>query len=432
MAFSIRGLLSRDITYSVSNQVLVSGLNFAVGIVAARALGVTDFGLFALVLLMVSFTANMEGHLITLPMMTLTGARKQRSASYFATITVLGLATASASGLFIAMFVIVLFLTRGEAADLNLILAAGLVAFSQNIQFTTRRVLFARSKLKQAVGLDLLRLAIMAVFITYLIANDIVVDVATALYVLAVSALVSALPFLGKTLKARVPRRLPMIVLRRHWPLASWMLLMMLVAIGQEQALWIFAGIQFGDDAIGGLRSAQYLLGTTHLLIYALENFMPKTAAQEMRMDDVSGLIKYLTGQTLFVGLASLSLIIPIALFAGPLLKLFFGAEFAPYADHTRIFACVYSVTVIRMIWLYYLRVVERTRDVFVSYVISSAVSLCLVVPLTSWYGIYGIPLTMLAAQTTLLAAIGIHIARHALSQTPSRGLDATPRSGMA
>jgi len=431
MAFSIRGLLNRDITYSVSNQVLVSGLNFAVGIVAARALGVTDFGLFALILLMVSFTANMEGHLITLPMMTLTGARKQRSASYFAAITVLGLATASASALFIAMFVIVLFLTRGDVADLNLILAAGLVAFSQNIQFTTRRVLFARSKMKQAVGLDLLRLGIMILFIAYLISNDIVVDVATALYVLAVSALVSALPFLRMTLRARVPRRLPMIVLRRHWPLASWMLLMMLVSIGQEQALWIFAGLHFGDDAIGGLRSAQYLLGTTHLLIYALENFMPRIAAQEMRLDDVSGLLKYLYGQTLFVGLASLSLIIPIGLFAGPLLKLFFGSEYVPYADHTRIFACVYAVTVIRMIWLYYLRVVERTRDVFISYVISSLVAVALVVPMTSWFGLYGIPLTMLAAQTTLLAAIGIHIARHALSQNQAQ-LDATPRGGTA
>ena len=291
MRFSLRGVLNWDVTYSVGNQILVSGLNFAVGILAARALGVSDFGLFSLILLMVSFTGNIEGQLITLPMMTLAGSRAKRSDSYFSTIMVLGLGFASMSALLIGLFVTILFFIRGQIADLelNLVLAAGLIAFSQNVQFTTRRVLFAKRKLKQAVGLDLLRLVVMGVFIAYLVAQDSPVDVATALYVLAVSAFISVLPFLRPVLAARVPRRLPLRVLRRHWPLSSWMLLMMLVAIGQEQALWIFVGIEFGNEAIGGLRAGQYLLGTTHLLIYALENFMPRTAAQEMRKDDVAG-----------------------------------------------------------------------------------------------------------------------------------------------
>ena len=414
MAFNLKSLLDRDITYSVSNQVLVSGLNFAIGIIAARALGVSDFGLFSLILLMASFTSNIEGQLITLPMMTVAGSRAKRSDSYFSTIMVLGLGFAMISAIIIALFVTILFLLRGQWAEVNLILASGLIAFSQNVQVTTRRILFARSKRKQAVALDLLRLGIMSVFIGYLVTHQSEVDVSLALYVLAVSALLATLPFMRLILKARVPRRLPLKVLRRHWPMSAWMLLMLLVAIGQEQALWIIAGVQFGDEAIGGLRAGQYLLGTTHFLVYALENFMPKTAAQEMRKDDVSGLVKYLKGQTLFVGATSLAVIIPIAVLAEPLLGLFFGQEFAAYAGHTQIFAMIYAVTIIRMIWIYYLRVVERTRDVFVSYVISSALSLAIIFPMISAFGIYGITLTMLVAQSVLLIAIGIHIARHA------------------
>ena len=244
--------------------------------------------------------------------------------------------------------------------------------------------------------------------------------------------LVSGLNFAVGILAARVPRRLPLRVLRRHWPLSSWMLLMMLVAIGQEQVLWIFVGIEFGNEAIGGLRAGQYLLGTTHLLIYALENFMPRTAAQEMRKDDVAGLIKYLFGQTLFVGAASFAVIVPIALFAKPLLEIFFGPEFGAFADLTRIFTLVYAVTIIRMIWLYYLRVVERTRDIFVSYVVRSAISLLIVIPMTSWFGLHGIPLTMLVAQTTLLLAVGLHIARHAMANRVGRGLRTVTRRGIA
>ena len=125
-------------------------------------------------------------------------------------------------------------------------------------------------------------------------------------------------------------------------------------------------------------------------------------------------------------------MIVPIALFAKPLLEIFFGPEFGAFADHTRIFALVYAVTIVRMIWLYYLRVVERSRDIFLSYVVSSAISLALIVPLTSRFGIYGIPLTMLVAQTTLLLAVGLHIARHALANRVGRRLRTVTRRGIA
>ncbi|MEM1048129.1 MAG: hypothetical protein AAGL24_18415 [Pseudomonadota bacterium] len=419
MIARLQALLNRDVTASVMSQVLVSGLNFAIGVLAARLLGVEDFGLFSLILLMASFTTNIEAHFLTLPMMTLAGARTRRSPAYFATIQRLGLMTGCVSALLIAGFVFALFALRGETADMALIAAAAFLTFSQNIQAHVRRVLFARIRPRQAVALDFARLVLMALAVGLILAAGVTPDVPGTLFVLGLAALVPALPFLWSGARHAVRPRLVRVVLARHWPIASWLLLMLLVAIGQEQALWMIAGVEFGDAAIGGLRAGQYLLGTTHFLIYALENFMPRTAAQEMRKDDVSGLLRYLGTQTLFVGTASLALILPLAVFAGPVLGLVFGPDFAAYADLTRIFAAVYAVTIVRMVWLYYLRVVERTRDVFVSYVISSLTAIALVYPLIDRFGVGGIPVTMLVAQTVLLAAIGAHIARHAIAQMP-------------
>ncbi len=419
MTARLQALLNRDVTASVMSQVLVSGLNFAIGVLAARLLGVEDFGLFSLILLMASFTTNIEAHFLTLPMMTLAGARARRSPAYFATIQQLGLMTGCLSALLIAGFVVLLFALRGESADTALIAAAAFLTFSQNIQAHVRRILFARLRPQHAVALDFARLVLMALAVGLIIAAGMTPDVPTTLAGLGLAALVPALPFLCTGARHAVRPRLVRIVVARHWPIASWLLLMLLVAIGQEQALWMIAGVEFGDAAIGGLRAGQYLLGTTHFLIYALENFMPRTAAQEMRKDDVAGLLRYLGIQTLFVGTASLALILPLAVFAGPVLGLVFGPDFVAYADHTRIFAAVYAVTIVRMVWLYYLRVVERTRDIFVSYVISSLTAIALVYPLIEHFGVSGIPITMLIAQTVLLAAIGAHIARHAVARMP-------------
>ena len=154
---------------------------------------------------------------------------------------------------------------------------------------------------------------------------------------------------------------------------------------------------------------------------------MPRTAAEQMRKDNVSGLIDYLARQTAFVGLASLVLIIPIAIFAEPLLGLVFGQEYAAYADLTRIFALIYAVTIIRGIWIYYLRVVERTRDIFFSYFISSAISLLIILPMISWLGLTGVALTMLVAQSVLLIAVAIFIVRHGLN--PPRHIPPGDRS---
>ncbi len=431
MAFNFHAFVNRDVTYSVTSQVLVSGLNFSVGIVAARVLSVTDFGLFALILIMVNFTSSFAANLLTHPMMTLAGSRAKRSDSYFSSIIMLGLATSTLSALAIGLFVVALFVLRGEFADSNLFLAAAFITFSQNIQNIVRFVLFAKRKLKQALCMDILRLGIMTVIIGYLLSDNATVDVATALNVLAASALISVLPFIYAGLKAHVPLHLLFTVLRRHWTISSWLLLMMLVAIGQEQALWVITSIKLGDAAIGGLRVSQLLLGTTHVLVFALEYFMPRTAAEEMRKDNVSGLTKYLVGQTIFVWLASLTIIIPIAIFAEPLLVLVFGQEYGVYADLTRIFALIYSVSIINTIWIYYLRVVERTRDVFLAFLVSSVSSLLIIYPMMFWFGVNGVALTMLVAQSVLLTAIVAFIVRHHLKHRDKSSFVGLSRSGL-
>ena len=61
----------------------------------------------------------------------------------------------------------------------------------------------------------------------------------------------------------------------------GWLLPMTAVTFAQEQAVTLSLGFFLSDEAVGGLRAGQYLLGATHFIMMALENFLPTNAARK-------------------------------------------------------------------------------------------------------------------------------------------------------
>lgn len=399
--------------FSIADQFLVSGLNFLVGIVAARVLGVADFGLFTLILMVANLAAVASGHLLTLPMVTLAGTRPHRSSQYFAAIVRMGAAFSAVSGLAVAGIIASLMLVRGESPDPLLLLAAAFLAFGQDTQIIVRRVHFARRAYARALAQDLARIAILVLVVSLYLLAGARPSIFAVLCLIGASALLVALADVARAFAVEVRASLTRAIAGRHWPLSKWMLLMMVVSLGQEQLLWIIVGVELGDAALGGLRAGQYLLGTTHFLLLALENFMPRNAAEEMRREGTAGLRAYLMRQSVLYGGASAVLILAIAVFAEPLLRASFGDAFVAFADITRIFALVYMVIVVRTVWTYYLRTVERTRAVFWAFSTSSATAVALIWPAMAEFGIHGVAWTILAAQTVCLASILAAVAVH-------------------
>ena len=56
---------------ALTDQAVVSGSNFLIGIVLARVLGIDDYGLFVLLWMMVLFGKSINQAFVTRPMMTL-------------------------------------------------------------------------------------------------------------------------------------------------------------------------------------------------------------------------------------------------------------------------------------------------------------------------------------------------------------------------
>ena len=408
-----RRLLSRDLSFSMLDQIFVSGFNFAIGIATARALGVADFGLFALILMIASFTAAAKAHLLTVPMMTLAGSRPNRSNGYFTAITWLGLGASAIAGLLVATVIAGIFWARGESPGLELLAAAAATTFFQNHLGVVRRILFARREMRQAVAMDIARPLALVALVAIALGLGHAVNVELVFWLLSLSALLSALPATVKLMAHRCTVRLMRTVVIRHWPISRWMLLVLLVSLGQEQLIWIIVGVELGNEAIGGLRAGQYLLGLTHFIVLAMENFIPRTAAEDLRVSGTAGLKSYLYRQSALLGGAMCGLAVLIAIYAEQLLTLVFGAPYAVFADVTRIFAVVYVATVLRPIWSHYLRAIEETRSIFRSFLVSSIVGLALIYPLMTQFGVVGVALCIMIAQLVCLAGIIGRVLRH-------------------
>ncbi len=141
----------------------------------------------------------------------------------------------------------------------------------------------------------------------------------------------------------------------------------MFVTFAQEQLVWMVAGSTLGLDALGGLRAAQYLVGTVLILLSATENVLPVRAARAHTEGGEEALRRYLVSAGIRLGAPIVAI---LAVLAGPAelwLTLIFGAEFAAYAGCLRILSVGVLVILVRDLAGHYFRAKQNTRVIFES-----------------------------------------------------------------
>lgn len=398
-----RALKARSTSAVVSlvDQGVVSGFSFLTGIATARMLDIEAFGRFALAMIVVSLAQGVHNALVTAPMMTIIGRRKREQSTYDTALVVWASILSLAGGLAGLAILGVLFHLRGEPSCEGFLIATGAVTAAQNLQFTMRRLLFARASGLKALVMDASRaLAFPVAAILYKLAGG-HVAVSALLWLLAGTALVTTLPMLWR-LRHGGPRGLHLwTVARRHIPLARWLLPVVIVTFGQEQVVWIIAGGVLGDQATGGLRAAQYVVGLVLLFLSATENIIPVRASRAYAEGGRKGLRRYLVSTGLTLGSLVLVLLLAIAIPAPLLLKMMFGPAFVPYADCLRVLTLGVVFIFLRDMVAQYFRATQRTGTIFRAFTASLLVSLVVLHPLLAHFGLVGATLVVLIGHVT-------------------------------
>ncbi|BAU93686.1 polysaccharide biosynthesis protein [Methylorubrum populi] len=372
---------------ALADQGVVSGFGFVSGIVAARLLGIAEFGHFAMILIVLSFAQALHNALITAPMMTLVGARSGVSTAYAATILA-GAFLLSVPG---ALFVVVALLIAGMSGET--LLAACALMLAQNLQFTLRRLLFAKGRGMQALLMDFARAASFPFVAALIWLEHDVIGGNGFVWLLAATSFATCLPFVvafGRPI-LRWPGCVQTgAVTRRHIPLARWLLPIVFVTFVQEQLIWLVAGSTLGLEELGGLRAAQYLVGTVLLLLSATENVLPVAAARAHAEGGEAALRAYLLRTSVKLGVPIVAILAVLAVPGEMWLRLIFGAEYAAYANCLRILSVSVVIVLARDLTANYFRAKQNTRVLFESLCVSMVVSVAVVVPLMRAGGVSG------------------------------------------
>lgn len=390
-----RRFARRPALASLLDQAAVSGFGFVSGIVTARLVGIEEFGLFVLILIVTAFAQGLHNALVTAPMMTLAAQGRRSAATYDATVLAAALLAALIAAAGVALALVGIFALRHHAVEIGVVVAGAGLTVAQNLQLTVRRTLFARGRGLVAVAMDTARAVAFPLVLGAAWWAGLRLDAALATAALAGTALVTAAPVAYGIWRA--PRRALRLkpVVRRHWGIGRWMFPLVFVTFGQEQVAWILAGIMLGDEAIGGLRAAQYLVGFVIILLTATENILPTAAARAYETGGERGLRAYLAKAALTLGPVVALLLLAIALPAGTWLTLVFGPAFADYAASVRILALAVGCIFLRDLATQYFRAIQDTGPVFRAFVVSLVVSLAIMLPLIAYAGIAGAALVI-------------------------------------
>jgi O-antigen/teichoic acid export membrane protein len=163
----------------LTDQGLVSGVNFLVGILLARFLGVEVFGLFSLAWMVLFFASGLQQAFLTAPLFALTAKQNDRS-SWFAQLLTVQLFVSVASFLLVVLAVELCQFIQPAWYVPKISVILGLLVAVYLFNDFRRRVLFVKQKSREVVAVDIFGYALQPVFLVALYFFD-ALDLSTAL-----------------------------------------------------------------------------------------------------------------------------------------------------------------------------------------------------------------------------------------------------------
>lgn len=403
-------------TFAYSDQAVVSGTNFLVGIMLARALGMDAYGTFVLGWMGVLFASSIQQAIILNPLYTLLPKKVEEEKTLFKggivamqlALTVLtiiiGYATIPA---------IRYYLPTETSTDF--LIALPLVMGAYVTQDFLRRMLFVEGKANMALVGDI-------------VAYGFQIPILGALWFTGILSLNSALIVIGSCFSAStfvnlfalkfepikqlnlVTRNSLLAVFSECWTFAKYLVATSLLQWFSGNAFIVVAGGIIGPAAIGAVRIAQNVMGVLHVLFLALENTVPIKAAQLLKEKGEVGLMGFMKQITTNAGLVTLAVAGSVAVFAKPILGFLYGPEYVGYNDVLTAFAALYLLIFLGTVLRFAIRTLQKNQYIFITYVLTTIFSMLGAEPIVEAFGIYGILLGLFGVHTITLLVFTISL----------------------
>lgn len=398
------------VNWALADQAMVSGVNFLTGILFARFLGLEEYGRFTLAWMAVLFFNSFQQAGIIAPMMSI-GPKQEpdNEAVYYGAVFIHQIIWSIACFflLWLGVWLSGFLKPEWRIQDLALPLAASLLAWQ--LQDFLRRYYFVRGLgglafLNDAVSY-LGQLILLIVLFRLMILNT-----ALVLWLIAGTSTLAVVAGLFKIGRITSPSGKFSEITRNHWRFSKWMMASALMQWFSGNFFFVAAGSVLGPVAVGGIKAAQNIIGVTHILFQAMENFAPSGAARAVAAGGISSLTEYLRKLTV-LGISATGGIALIAwCFPYFFLTFLYGTEYGEYAVVLRWFCVIYSFGFLSMPLSAGLRAVEKTRPLFSAVFYAGLFSMVTAYPLVEWLGLHGPMLGLLITRVSMAATFFVSL----------------------
>jgi O-antigen/teichoic acid export membrane protein len=361
-------------SWGLADQVMISGTNFVTMVLLARGLGPAGFGAFSLVYGAMLFANSIQGALIVQPHCVLSvGRGGQAYADYTLTTAITQLLMVVLAAL-IALGAGMGSLLAGWSETASLLLALSPCVVAWQLQEFVRRVLYNERRFEAAFANDAISyggqtLAIGALWWTQTLTGPL------ALHAISVTSALASL--LGAwQLRHSLAGRLQSAYVTENWHFGKWLM-------GAEMGNWLssqmyfyLAGGMLGTAATGTMKAANVVFGPTRIMGFFLKAVLPNRFARALAKDGNAAMAEQVKLVYWMIApfMASYSLL--VAAFAGPVLKLLYGASYTGETSVLMLYAVFAFIAFMAQIVACALRAKRLTKRIFASQAYASLVAI--------------------------------------------------------
>lgn len=394
------------------DQALVSGTNFITTVVLARALGLSNFGVFSLCWAAVLLVNNLQIAFVVSPMMSI-GPKQEadRRPRYYGAVLVQEVGFALCLAL-VVFFVAVRLDARFPLWDIHgLGLSLAFATLAYLLQDFIRRYFFCIRRTKLALICD---------SISYLTQLPIILAIAhrphfspaAALWVIGATSiggfLVCFIWFEPIQLEVRSLQQVAL----RHWRLSRWLAPSALIQWSSGSIFVLVAPVYYGAAAAGILRAAQNIVALTHVWFLGLDNVVPAEASRRMHNGGVEECLKYIYQIIWRWGIITIAFLLVIAVRPSFWLKVVYGTAYIQYGHVLQLFAAFYFMVFFGGPIRAGLQALEYTAPVFWSYLAMTVFSVMFAGPFAKNLGLDGAIVGMIATQIIFQGILGVSFSR--------------------
>jgi O-antigen/teichoic acid export membrane protein len=387
---------SRQSSWGLLDQIVISVSNFAMTLVVARALGPEAFGVYSIIFMSLMLITSVQAAVICQPH-NVRGATLEDDAyrDLTASTAIAQVIFTASTGIVTAAGATVVVALGWASLDLVLACLLAMVAIQWHEFF--RRVLYTENRLRTASALDTLGYGGQAFVVAVLWLSGSLLSVSTCLFAMgSISAVAGTAGFLmvRGSLQGRIRRD----VMSENWRFGKWLG----GAVGLNwlttQTYLYLAAYFLGPAAVGTIRAADVVMRPAAIFFSFLDTTLPIKLRNVVREGPPAVLNTLVKRLSVLLTVPMVALCVALAFFGPLTMELLFGKGYAVHEFAPAMLAVYYCIFGLSRITASALRAREQTHSVFIATVGSALATGLLGWALVRFAGVYGVLFGMVLA----------------------------------